>query len=460
MKRRDSLQCIPMTLVTAGGMLGSIQSKAQCVRGCSGEGGLPAAMEYVGKVKDMLNSVRSTQSEKILESAYAIARTVIRGNTCWGIWDQGHTHTADIFPGRNGEPEIVTPGYDPDKAKKGDLVLISYSIGQETLDDIRKKGIFVIGAASPVNGDCRQSELLGGGQENIRVRPYADIWIDTDVTSYGALVGFPGMPSPLGPESGPLYMTLFWMMLADVCRVLAIENRSVPVKGDEPPLARDAGRVKLADPLMDDFFDEVMLEFDLIGAELGAMRKIASMVADTLLGGGTSYVYSRYSQSLAAEGTSRRGGFMFVRDTSDGNIKGTTGDSVVMGIYKPDDEADLKNLDDFRKRGVRIASIGPVSRDFATPDKQTVPKQTEAHIGRMTDTYGLFALPGFERKVCPTSGILVTTMYWALCMEIMEEMRARTGGDLPAVYFNGVLRPSTDYGYNRRMRVMQEGRGY
>ena len=460
MNRRETFRLIPLTVLSMRNFIKDATAQENNLPFNSKDKNLPLAVQYPKKVKEMLTRVRMNQSEKILESAYAIARTVLKGNTCWGYWDLGHTHTADLFPGRNGEPKIVTPGYDSKKAKKGDLVLVSYSIGQEMLDDFEKKGIFVIGAASPVNGDCENPELLAEDLQKIRVRSYADIWIETNITSHGALVYIPGMPSPLGPVSGPLYMTLFWMMMADACRILALENKPVPVKGDEPKLSADTKRVKLADPLLDDFFDEIMLELDLIGAELGNLRKIASMVVDTLLEGGKTYFYSRYGESLAAESHWRRGGFSFALGISDNNIAGSDKDCVVMGIYEPDDEADLRNLDEFKKRGMRVASLGPISRDFTIPEGRTVHKETEAHIGRMTDTYGMFALPGFDRKVCPTSGILNTTMLWSLCMEITEQLINRTGGDVPAVYFNGGLKTSSDYGYNSRMRVFMLDRGY
>ena len=459
MKRRDTFRYIPFMFMAMENFIKYAAAHESEKRSNSGDK-KPLAIHFTDKVKEMLTWVRINQSEKILESAHAVARTVLRGKTCWSYWDLGHTHTADLFPGRNGVPEIITPGYDSKKAKKGDLVLASYSLSQKMLEDFEKKGMFVIGASSPVNGDCKGSELLNNDLQKIIVRNYSDIWIETNITSLGALVNIPGMPSPLGPVSGPLYMTLFWMIMADACRILAVENKSAKIRGDEPKLSDDIKRVKLGDPLLDDFFDEIMLEMNLIGAELGSMRKIASMIVDTVLNDGKAYFYSRYGESLAAEANWRRGGFSFALEMSDNNIEGTSKDCVVMGTYKPDDEIDLKNLDEFKKLGMRVASLGPISRNFEIPEGRTVHKATEAHIGRMTDTYGLFAIPGFDRKVCPTSGILNTTMLWSLCMEITEQMIEKTGGNVPAVYFNGGLKSAGNYGYNSRIRVFMKDRGY
>jgi hypothetical protein len=405
----------------------------------------------------MLSYVRAHQSENILEAAHAIARTVERGNTCWSIWDQGHTFTSDMFPGRNGLPELVTPGYDPKKSRKGDLFLAGYPFPPSHLEDAASKGVIIVGSPTPWSGDPRRNDLATPNAAKLKIHPYADIWIETDIDIIGAQVRVPGSYAPLGPESGPLMGTIFWMMLADACRGLAQDGRSAPVRGDEPKLPDSVQRADLNAPLMDDYFDTVMRQIEMIGMELGAVRKMAGMAVETLLAGGSVYFYSRYPESLASEATGRRGGFAFARALSDGKISGTAKDCVIMGTYAPDDEADLRNLDRFRSIGMRVASIGPMTRDAKIPEGRTAARETEVHIGRMTDTYGLFALPGFERKVCPTSGVIATTILWTVSAEIAAQIIDRTG-NTPAIYFNGAI--VWDEWWDEQVRVMSATRGY
>jgi len=459
MRRRDAFRLIPCTLAGLGLYSQKAGAFDNSLIPSPGDPSIPLALQYINNVRDMLLWVRQNMSEKILESAYAIARTVMKGRTCWCYWDQGHTYHSDIFPGRNGEPEILTAGYDPEKAKDGDMLLANFPFGQEIFDDLDKKDIFVIGGPSPWGGDAKGYEWVTDDIRNRKIRPYADIWIETNITTVGPLVKIQGMPAPLGPISGPMNLTTLWMMLADACRVLSMENKPVKVKGDEPKLSGDSiPWVKLGDPLMDDFFEEILREMELIGAELGNIRETASMAVDTLLNGGICYFYSRYRESFAYEASGRRGGFDFSRPLFEGHIEGTSKDCVIMGIYEPDDEIDLKNLDEFKKRGMRTASVGPITRDFVIPEGRTVHKETDIHTGRTTDTYGLFAIPGFEKRVCPTSGIINNATLWAISMEIATQIIERTNGNVPAIHFNGALDFARQY--NRRMRTLREDRGY
>ncbi len=459
MKRRDAVRIIPLTLAGIGNLIQKAAAEQACIGSCSTGSNVPAGLRYQENVLNMLTWVRENQSENLLESAYAISRTLRRGKNFWLNWDQGHSTSAEMFPGRNGMPLFCKHGYNSKEASDGDALMINRILSKDGYADLAGKDIFVIGGPSPWSGDNIGYENIRDDIRPLQNRPHSDIWIETNITSLGAIMKIPGMPAPIGPISGPVYMTIMWMIFADVCRILSIEGKSFDVDGDEPKLSGDGVNwINTADPLMDNYLDEVRREMELIGAELGNVRKIASMAVDTLLDGGNVYYYSRYSYSFATEATGRRGGFAFAKGLSDGKISGTSKDCVIMGVYKPDDEADLKNLDEFRKIGMRVASIGPIGRNFRIPEGRAVHKETDIHTGRMMDTYGLYPVKGFEKKVCPTSGIIMFTINWAISMEIIEQIRQRTGGNVPGVNFSGALKWGSSA--NRRVRTMATDRGY
>ena len=408
------------------------------------------------KVRERLIWIRENQSENLMEAAYAIARIIQNGGRCGQYaWDAGHTE-ADSWSGRNGEPEIFTSGFNRNEAKDGDLFLVSSSQGnKEFIEYISNKDIFVISHASSWSGDALYPELLRDEVRKLTLRAHADVWIENRATSLGGVVYVPGMPAPIGPVSGVVGKMTIWMMLADACRILARRGISVPVKGDEPKVTGDnkdykrfSGWVSLNDPLMDNYFNEAMKQIELIGAEFGTIRKIANMAVDTVLNGGKIYGYSLYSY-IAGESSTRRSGLSITEgiygsslntEQKRKNFKGTSKDCVIMGITKPDDETDLVFLDLFKKRGMKTASLGPMTRSIKVPEGRTVPKETDLHVGRMCDTYGIFAVPGFDQRICPTSGVVLDQLFWATMMEVVEQYMERTGGDIPGVFFSAALK--------------------
>lgn len=467
MKRRDTFRLIPLSIAgLAASVNHAFAEPSTCPR-CvqNGQPMEPLSVRYLKKARGMLDEIRSTQADKLLEASYAIARTVMRGNVCWYSWDMGHSICADILPGRHGLPELFTVGYDPSKSSKGDLFLAS--AWETGFDDMVKKDIFVIGSAMPWSQDAKLPELIVRPSAMHQIRPYSKIWIESGLSTIGAIMQVPGMPAPVGPVSGLIGMVTFWMMVADACRIMAREGKSVPVRGDEPPLGKTAAYAGLDSPLMDDYYDEVTRQIEMIGMEMGNIRKIASMVAETVLSGGQVWCYSRYRDALSIEAQTRRGGLALTRGvdeqngklvTYEGDFTGTSKDMVIMGTIQPDDERDLVNLGIFRKAGMRVASIGPLTRDIKLPSGRTVCKETDVHVGRMCDTWGLFALPGFERKVCPTSGVLWNQIFWATVMEIMEEMIHRSGGNVPGVFYSAAIKGGTEHMI--RMNELWKERGY
>lgn len=469
MRRREAIKLVPLSLagitgVTANTFCSTADAKSG-FRDCE----KPLAVRYSEKVRERLTWIRENQSESLMEAAYAIADTVESGGQCYQFaWDAGHTES-DSWPGRNGEPEIFSTDFSVENAKAGDLMLTTGQL--TTAAELVEKKVYIIGRPSPWSGDCRYPELLREDIKGMKIRPYADLYIETRATSLGGLINIEGMPAPVGPVSGIVGKTTIWMMLADACRILAKRGISVNVKGDEPVVTGEnvdwrnfSGWVQLGEPLMDNYFAEIMNQMELLFAELGQIRKIGEICAETALNGGKIYGYSRYN-SVAGEASTRRSGLSLTRgvyssqiDPADrkNDFPGTDKDFVIMGITKPDDETDLQFLDMFRKRGMRVASLGAMTRSHSVPEGRTVPKETDMHAGKMCDTYGLFAVPGFNRRICPTSGVLLDHLYWTTMMSFVEQYMEKSGGDIPGVYFSGALKGGMEHLYRMRSLYSNE----
>lgn len=483
MKRRDMMFSMP---AAALGL--ALAGKARAEESPFNKGYTSSlACAYIAKVASMLTRIRETQMENMMAAAFTASRTIMRGGTCWSQWDMGHTLNGDMFPGRDGLPSIFTVGYDTNRSKTGDMILTNIYGGDRT--DIEKKDVVVVGGPAPWGMDVPGSETIEmeSARRN-RIRDYADIWIDTGITVEGAVMKIPGMPHKAGPTSGILGEVTLWMLMAEICRLLALDGKSVPVSGDEPkPGGKDVPWIPMHDPIMDDYLTLVLEQFELIGAEYGSVKKIASMAVDTILAGHDVYTYNARTY-IAEEANTRRGGLALGRGTyeRDGKLvfRGGipdhekmlnfddyphTGDMVIMSHLTPDDKKDLAYLDKFRACGMKVASIGPMTRSTASikggersidphiPEGRILPHESDVHLGRMCDTWGLYAVPGFERRICPTTGPLVLQMYWTVVMEIIEEIIRRTG-DIPYVFPNVAQKNRMERMY--RFHKMSIDRGY
>ncbi len=483
MKRRDILKTLP---AAALGL--ALPGRARAVETPYNKAYTSSlACGYAETVTRMLTRIRETQMENLMAAAFTMARTISRGGTCWSQWDLGHFLDGDMWTGRDGLPSMFTVGYDAKRSKKGDMILTNIYGGDRA--DIGKKDVVVVGGPAPWGLDVPGSETIEmESARSNRIRDYADIWIDTGITVEGAVMKIPGMPHKAGPTSGILGEVTIWMLMAETCRLLSLDGKSIPVSGDEPKLAgKDIPWIAPHDPVMDDYLTLVLEQIELIGAEYGSVRKIASLAVDTILNGHDVYTYNAHT-FIAEEANTRRGGLAMGRGVyeAEGRLvfRGATpdheprvnfddyphtGDMVIMSHVRPDDPKDLAYLDKFRKYGMKVATIGPMTRSVAAlkggeraidphiPEGRILPHESDVHLGRMCDTWGLYAVPGFERRICPTTGPLVLQMYWTVVMEIIEETIRRTG-DIPYVFPNVARKNSMERMY--RFHKMSIDRGY
>ena len=91
MNRRKAISLIPLSITFAGSLTraGNAQERRKYLLPPEGNiprqppfENLPLAIRYTKKVRGMLQWIRDTQSENLLEASYAIARTVKNGGKC------------------------------------------------------------------------------------------------------------------------------------------------------------------------------------------------------------------------------------------------------------------------------------------------------------------------------------------------------------------------------------------
>ena len=159
MNRRDAVRFIPAAI---GGLI-CLPKHVLSIENDS----LPLSLQYLRKVRDILEKIQSTESDNLLEASYHIAKTVKNGGKCYTTWDVGHSISEDMYPDRNGDPEIFITGYPEDQAKKGDLLL--GGIIAKKIEDPRKKGVYLVGSPVPWCGDTPDAYLLSEQHQQYKI---------------------------------------------------------------------------------------------------------------------------------------------------------------------------------------------------------------------------------------------------------------------------------------------------
>jgi len=464
MNRRTALSVLPLTAAAF----------TLAARRSSADAKTPFGVEYLMKVRDLLERIRAESSDDMIEASHRIAETVKRGNRCYFEWDMGHGTEFDIWPNRPGMVSFMTYMVPP-KLERGDLVLSDSWWDETQVKTFRDTGVFLIGGPRPWGGANIGSELIIDQYRVRNLRPYADLWIDNFATAYGPFMNLPGNSAPMAPVSGVVGMMTFWMMVSDAARILVEGGKTFEVLGDEPALSRAAAREGLSRPLGQEYFETAVAQQRVIEGAFDKVDGIARMAVHSVLTGGRVYVYSRHERNLCGEATVRRGGLALTNGVwgppdklvlmddplqeglVDLTFKPTEKDTIIMGLSAPDNPDDLSILDRFKASGASIAAIGPSTRNGVVPSGRTVPKEVEIHVGDMTDSYGIFALPGIARKIAPTSGLILNQIFWATCCQIASQIIERTG-NVPGVYLNGALKGGMER-LDEVKRLLRE-RGY
>jgi len=462
MTRREMLKAMPC----------SVAAFAAMQKNAGGNSDKPLGLEYLSKIRERFEKIKHSQSEELLEASYRIADTIMNGNSCYMDWVMGHRNDYDIFSGRTANPDIMNFGI-PKRVDKGDLILTDCF--RPDLEKMHRDGAFLISGPRTWSGNCIGAENLLPDVQKLLLKPFADLWIENYATAYGAILHLPGEIAPIGAVAGAVGMVTYWMMVSDAARILTANNVKFNVDGDGTGMGVGDVAVDLNRPLGDVYYQTMMEQHAAIDDEFDKIDRSARIAAKAALNKGRVYIYSRHVNSLCAEGTVRRGGLGLIfgvygppddlklmddplqLGAADLSFRPTDKDIVVMGITSPNDPEDIAALDIFKKAGMPTMAIGPSETNGVVPSGRTVAAEVDIHMGSMSDSNGLFALPGVDKKISPTSGFINNQIFWSLNCQIADVIIEKTG-HAPGIFLSGAFKGGMERLYEVK-RLFNE-RGY
>lgn len=183
---------------------------------------MPSAEEFARRVLTELQTLHSGHLSLIERTAEAMARRA--GKRLWHL-DIGHFPPFETAPEREGNPRLFAPlAYrleEVEKVGQGDVLVFGSILGVFALSvDIcrkaRNRGAKVVYIGSPVETRIVPSQHPSGK----RVADVVDLVICTHVPYTDGVIDEAWLPTPACPLSGFANTLVFWMLNAEVLRLL------------------------------------------------------------------------------------------------------------------------------------------------------------------------------------------------------------------------------------------------
>lgn len=197
----------------------------------------PTGYRYRDGIIDRIDLVRKANDDLLNTIADIGAEVYTSGRSLWAYMHGGHTHNADNFAGRHGMPKLFIPLAQADEFKQigaGDLLVCSSGDNPEMPDVIKNKKATLVSWTFPYGGDAHGifERMVPSRAERLyaaRLGQYTDFMIDTFQQTDDGTIEISGIRAKFGAQSGPLVMSMFWMITLRIVQRLAKQGIQLDV---------------------------------------------------------------------------------------------------------------------------------------------------------------------------------------------------------------------------------------
>ena len=199
----------------------------------------PVGIRYRDGVIERIKLVRETNRDLLDEIGRIGYETIRAGNKCYAYMHAGHTHNMDNYEGRVGLPKIFIPVQQSQKLdmiRAGDLLVCSSGDNPEMPEVIRAKKATLVSWTFPYGGDAHNlfEKMIPDRAKrlyDVRLGQFTGNMIETYQDTEEGTLEIPGIRAKFGAQSGPLVMSMFWMITLRIAERLADAGVEVEVSG-------------------------------------------------------------------------------------------------------------------------------------------------------------------------------------------------------------------------------------
>jgi len=378
----------------------------------------------------MLEIAEGTRNESIgtigqaMEKAY---ETMRNGGTVHCRLQTGHFVMFAASSDLRGQPNLLPNTRQPRgtqvEMKKGDFYISNGGGGRG--GDLREQGIYVVGLTCNYSKFAETPPGFLRNDDRPAVEEVSDLVIDTHVPYYNGLVNAPQIPGfRICPSSGNAMMLVYWACTASLANLIGTKGKGSSTEPAEKYLDMAINRIKM------------------IGTDRPKIDMVAEKWADLVLGKKARLLlygrpqlgepYDGCKNMFVNESYIVASGSMIARryDQFDDQLK--EGDIVLIGSVDSNDPSEINVARHARSVNAYTTAFTSYGLDGDSSGVHLF-KEVDAAFNNYSDeSEGVMEIKGFDKKICPLSGITGNVIHWMLMAAWTDHMARR--GEMPYYY--------------------------
>ena len=307
--------------------------------------------------------------------------------------------------------------------KKGDFSISNGGGGRG--DDLREQGVYVVNLTCNYSKFAKTPPGFLRSDDRPSVEEVSDLVIDTHVPYYNGLVNAPQIPGfRICPSSGNAMMLVYWACTASLANLIGTK-----------------GKGSSAEPA-EQFLDMAIDRFKMIGTDRPKIDMVAEKWADLVLGKKARLlVYGRPQLGEPYQGCVN----MFVNEAyivASGSMIARQYDQFADQL-KEGDIVLIGSVDSNHPLEINVARHARSVKAYSTAftsygidgDSSGVHlfKEVDAAFNNYSDeSAGVMQISGFDKKICPLTGLTGNVIHWMLMAAWTDHMARR--GEMPYYY--------------------------
>ncbi|MFC1573837.1 hypothetical protein ACFL30_01485 [Candidatus Latescibacterota bacterium] len=414
---------------------------------------IPFMDQYYDGLMEIAHGVRKTQLENIaaaMEKAYECQR---KKGKIYSHLLVGHFSMFAGSPDRPGQPNLLPQRVDRNTRedfaamKKGDF-LITNGVSQAALD-AREKGVFVVGITNNyVKFAKTPPDFLRPGAK-LAIEDISDLVIDSHVPYYNGLVNAPLITGfRICPSSGISQFLIYWACTAALANLIGTKGKGSGTQ--------HAGQ----------YLDMAIERFEMIGTDRPKIDYVGEKWADLVLGEKARLMVYGQPQEVKPYGGTRNvfvneayivaSGSMIAQRYEHMANELRRGDIVLIGALTSDNHLEINCARHAKNAGAYSTAFCPYGTDGDSSGPRLFKEVDTAFNTYSDESEGVLDIKGFDKKICPLTGLTGNMVHWMLMAQWTDHMARR--GEMP-YYWQG-FHERDGQAYDKLAEPIYKKRGY